>query len=394
GCRSQWTKTWQGQGEPEVSSSASNHVTGTESGSDSGWWGHTDGEGNSSSTSWGGPWGDSYDETVNDPGFYEGAYYGLDYGGGREEYFEYFGDAFSEYDGYDSGFFSFAYNREEPLSGDHGQRLSLVQVDIEAHDNSAQQAKTASQRTAGPWSQVSSVHAVAPVGRGSGNHLSNQGITASGKTAQSEIPTPRNAADALSILHNHWQELTQDIIRKVDDMLREYPPLVDGQPLILTQEQRRIIAEIIADAYMAAVYEFLKTRPGARPKLGRRSWLLDRLGIQNEYNAPWCDDWATYIRDKLTNALLKTIPIDGKEIRLGMLLKVERGQTNWPDGYQHNYVLIRPYGRPAVGAKTPEDHEANLHFLFFDPWFKILPIVYLPGDYCAPDHFGSDIIYK
>ena len=79
----------------------------------SGWWRYTDGEGNSSSTSWGGPWSDFYDETVTDHGFYAGAYYVLDYGGGREEYFAHLGDAFSEYASYDSGFFAFAYSNEQ-----------------------------------------------------------------------------------------------------------------------------------------------------------------------------------------------------------------------------------------------------------------------------------------
>ncbi|MGB9619004.1 MAG: hypothetical protein ACPL7K_01175, partial [Armatimonadota bacterium] len=66
-----------------MSSSTTNHVTGLENGSDSGWWTHTvpegtgsgsgsasgsgsgSGSGTSSSTSWGGPWSDSYDETVS-----------------------------------------------------------------------------------------------------------------------------------------------------------------------------------------------------------------------------------------------------------------------------------------------------------------------------------------
>lgn len=83
----------------------------------SGWWRYTDGEGNSSSTSWGGPWSDFYDETVTDHGFYAGAYYVLDYGGGREEYFAHLGDAFSEYASYDSGFFAFAYSNEQRVWG-------------------------------------------------------------------------------------------------------------------------------------------------------------------------------------------------------------------------------------------------------------------------------------
>lgn len=77
-----WTKTWQGQGDGAVSSSAGNQVTGLENGSESGWWTHTvpegSGSGSSSSTSWGGPWDHSYDTTVPYPGFWEACYYGRD----------------------------------------------------------------------------------------------------------------------------------------------------------------------------------------------------------------------------------------------------------------------------------------------------------------------------
>ncbi|MGQ9574253.1 MAG: hypothetical protein ACUVUC_02965 [Thermoguttaceae bacterium] len=89
----QWTKTWQGQGEPQVNSSATNHVTGTENGSSSGWRTHTVGEGSGSGSGSGSGTGggtssgtssrvsssDSYDETVTYRGFYDGAYYALDY---------------------------------------------------------------------------------------------------------------------------------------------------------------------------------------------------------------------------------------------------------------------------------------------------------------------------
>ncbi|MGQ9823187.1 MAG: hypothetical protein ACUVQK_15100 [Thermogutta sp.] len=68
-----------------------------------------------STRSCGGPWSNSYDRTVTYPGFSAGAYYGRDYAVGREEYFAYLGDAFSDYDGYESGFFPFAYSREQPL---------------------------------------------------------------------------------------------------------------------------------------------------------------------------------------------------------------------------------------------------------------------------------------
>lgn len=114
----QWAKTWQGLGDGAVSSSASNHVTGLENGSAGYWWRHTypfeEGTQTDEGSSFG-SWNNSYDTTVTYPGFYAGAYYGIDQGGGREEYFVYLGDAFSDYPGSDSGMFPFAYSDEELL---------------------------------------------------------------------------------------------------------------------------------------------------------------------------------------------------------------------------------------------------------------------------------------
>jgi len=114
----QWTKTWQGQGAGAASSSATNHVTGLENGSAGYWWRHTypveEGTQTDEDSS-SGPWNRSYDTTVTYPGFSAGAYYGIDQDGGREEYFSYLGDAFSDYPGSDSGMFPFAFTDEELL---------------------------------------------------------------------------------------------------------------------------------------------------------------------------------------------------------------------------------------------------------------------------------------
>ncbi|MBC7352739.1 MAG: hypothetical protein H5U08_10300, partial [Thermogutta sp.] len=109
----QWTKTWQGQGDGTVTSSAANHVTGIENGSENAWSTHTvsegKGDGYSSSSSWSGSWNPSYDQTVTYPGFYDYRYYGRDYGGsGEEDYIAYMGDVFYDHPGSDTGFFPFA----------------------------------------------------------------------------------------------------------------------------------------------------------------------------------------------------------------------------------------------------------------------------------------------
>jgi len=163
-------------------------------------------------------------------------------------------------------------------------------------------------------------------------------------------------------------------------MLKQYPPIHDGKPLKLTKDERRKIAQIIADAYIDAVLKFLKTDPGARPKLGERSRLLDFLGIQNERNAPWCSDWANFISDKLCDPVHTKVSIGGNEVSLDLLVRPQRVQTNWPDGYQHNYVVLRPFGRMIVLAKDVDrDAAITPYILYFDPWFRILPDVFMPG---------------
>ncbi|MBC7337725.1 MAG: hypothetical protein H5U01_15855, partial [Clostridia bacterium] len=118
----QWTKTWQGQGDGTVTSSAANHVTGIENGSENAWSTHTVSEGNgsgySTSSSWSGSWNPSYDQTVTYPGFYDYRYYGRDYSGsGEEDYIAYMGDAFYEASspgsGASGGMFPFGYSDEE-----------------------------------------------------------------------------------------------------------------------------------------------------------------------------------------------------------------------------------------------------------------------------------------
>lgn len=121
-----------------MTSSVSNHVTGLENGSDSGWWTHTvpegsgsgSGSGSSSSSSWSGSWNPSYDQTVTYPGFAEARYYGRDSGGGpgEEDSIAYVGDAFYESPGSDTGFFLFAYSDEELLFGQAQGRCRLLDI--------------------------------------------------------------------------------------------------------------------------------------------------------------------------------------------------------------------------------------------------------------------------
>lgn len=70
-----------------MNESATNHVTGLENGTAGYWWRHTYPVGEGTQTdedSLSGPWNNLYDTTVTYPGFSDGAYYGIDQGGGRE----------------------------------------------------------------------------------------------------------------------------------------------------------------------------------------------------------------------------------------------------------------------------------------------------------------------
>ncbi|GAB6166135.1 hypothetical protein JCM19992_21350 [Thermostilla marina] len=157
-----------------MNESATNHVTGLENGRASYWWEHTYpvGEGtqtdeDSSSV----PWNRSYDTTVGYPGFYGAAYYGLDYGGGREEYFAYLGDAFSSgggTPGSGGGMFPFAYSEEDLLStqGQGGTQYAMALAGRVDRGGDAQRARPDALREWAPWPPVSGVATSRPVATG------------------------------------------------------------------------------------------------------------------------------------------------------------------------------------------------------------------------------------
>ena len=101
--------------------------------------------------------------------------------------------------------------------------------------------------------------------------------------------------------------------------------------------------------------------------MGERSKLLDFLGWQNEFNAPWCAEWAAEMTRVLTR-------IDNNYIT------VVWGQWNG-DGLQHNFMIIK-----SRGHQTQFLPKVDPVILLFDPWRDLLPRVYRPksGRFLGP----------
>lgn len=112
------------------------------------------------------------------------------------------------------------------------------------------------------------------------------------------------AESARATLRLNLKSVKQGIIEKLEDMLAENPPL--PTPSIDPREA----TEALADIYIRAVDEFLATHPGAKPKLGSRNIIADATGLQNEFNAPWCADWAAGMMKSVLDDIPGSHPIN------------------------------------------------------------------------------------
>lgn len=165
--------------------------------------------------------------------------------------------------------------------------------------------------------------------------------------------------------------LKQSIVTAVVLMLKSTQPAQKAalhpeekiQPLDLSHKNYERIANSLADDYIRGTDSFLRDHPGARPSLGQRRWLLDATGIQNEFNAPWCADWAPYMQQKLNKG-------SNDPNQFNDYLKVEFMQWN-SGGFQHNFQMVRPVGY-AIKVLPEIDNVA----VIFDPWRDLLPRVY------------------
>ena len=168
-----------------------------------------------------------------------------------------------------------------------------------------------------------------------------------------------------------------NLVNAIGQMLRTTSPVSDKGQVKLTDAEIEEIANRIADWYIRAVDEFLMNHPGAAPMQGSRNFWLDRFGIQDEFNHPWCDDWTTSLLDSSKKFLEETVSIGGKQIPLNQLVRTDRVQ--WHGGIpgwrlEHNFILVRPFGYEV--ANPPSSDSV---IVLLDPWIKIAPAVYPPN---------------
>lgn len=133
-------------------------------------------------------------------------------------------------------------------------------------------------------------------------------------------------------------------------------------------------ANLIADAYIRAVDQFLKDHPGAGPMLGSRNMVADKLGIQNEKNAPWCADWTPAMTSALIDVRSNYVSIQWGQWKKSGIVDLE-----------HNFAIVKPFGH-----QTQFLPALDSIILLFDPWRDLLPRVYHPTN---EDNFAPTNIY-
>ena len=143
-------------------------------------------------------------------------------------------------------------------------------------------------------------------------------------------------------------------------------PLLDRDKLVQAANE-------VADAYIHAVDEFLRTHPGATPKSegrfgakwGPETW-SDGFREMRERQAPWCADWSKGLLELMDKEL------DGSVA--SKLIRLEQGQFQSPD-YQHNFLIVRPQGiEKRLWPAAVDDR-----ILLFDAWRTLTPNAYLPS---------------
>ncbi|MCA9106170.1 MAG: hypothetical protein KDA83_12120 [Planctomycetales bacterium] len=196
-----------------------------------------------------------------------------------------------------------------------------------------------------------------------------------GPSSLGRLPT---STLARADIRYNWRYFKTRIVNSLGEMLTLFPPKPPVRVAPLGEREITELANRVADWYMKSVDEFLETHRGARPYQGTRNPALEYLGIQNEFTWPWCDDWTTFLFIKSDELLDSTITIDGNEVKLHLLLRIERVQWHsrvipFTDFYsiQHNYILIRPYG-----YETRSPPGSDFGILLFDPWMTIRPDMY------------------
>ena len=182
---------------------------------------------------------------------------------------------------------------------------------------------------------------------------------------------------------NRRAEIESELQSRVVEMLRRNSPQRAGTTttIDLSESDRLNVAKSLSKIYVDAVDEFLRTRRGAAPEQGSRNAILDFLGVSNEFNHPWCDDWARfvnqYVGDRLNDRRF-TVEIGDSEMSLGSIIRIDR--YYWcSGGHEHNYNGIRPWGYQPTEPPTRDNG-----VLLLDPWLTLLPLSYWPSEHPLP----------
>lgn len=202
-------------------------------------------------------------------------------------------------------------------------------------------------------------------------------IFASALVSESELARINLRYNLLSLKKQLVSSIFSMLKNNLPDDVRTGKP---GEKLQKCTDEGEFVtaANLIADAYIRAVDRFLKERL-AKAMCDRRNFVGDKLGFENEFNSPWCADWAGAIRDDLGSAL--THP--SMKI-VNSILTTDYAQYN--DGYQHNFVILKPRGHTV--QLLPK---LDSGILILDPWRDLLPRAYTPSatkPWMAPTNIG------
>lgn len=202
---------------------------------------------------------------------------------------------------------------------------------------------------------------------------------------------PKSRKQARKFLRDNVRRIKMTLVKQMAQMLEESPPKSIGP---LTRDDITTIANAVADAYMSAVDEFLKSHWDVEPSKCRAIFGFLRP------SASVCTEWGNRIFASLNASLSQEVVLsDGRTKKLGECVGIQTWSIDlgkgWVDrnfngtGYQ-NFQTLAPAGYIFVAHKP--FNQQSFSFLFLDPWWYILPVAYRPvGLYPYPfaDHDAS-----
>jgi hypothetical protein len=185
------------------------------------------------------------------------------------------------------------------------------------------------------------------------------------------------------------EQLVSEIAKKLFTMLenrdaiKEDPVTKEKTAIKLTDKDRAKIAKLYAEAYVAAVEDFLEKHPGATPhNCARASDIIRAPTEKDRARQPICEDWGFRITDRMDNVGVRTILLEsGQEIRLDWVITVEPAQHNgilWTSIGQHNFCVLFPTGYEI------EDPRTDQVLRVLDAWWDLMPRIFTTKEYTSP----------